>query len=149
MRIVLRADVDGLGRKGDIVDVAPGYARNYLLPQKLALNATQGVIRQAESMRRARKEREDRERKSAEDLAGRIATARLVIGARAGDEGQLFGSVTTSDIAERLQEALGQEIDRRKIHLHEPVRSLGVHGFTVHLHADVTAVGSIEVVGQS
>ncbi|MGH2704323.1 MAG: 50S ribosomal protein L9 [Actinomycetota bacterium] len=146
MKLVLSADVEGLGRKGDIVEVASGYARNFLLPKKLGLQATQGTIKQAETMRRAREEGENRDRRSAEDLAGRIARAKLVIAARAGEEGHLFGSVTTSDIADRLEESLGEEVDRRKIHVGEPVRSLGVHEFSVHLRPDVTALGSVEVV---
>jgi large subunit ribosomal protein L9 len=149
MRVILNADIDKLGRKGDLVEVAPGYARNYLLPKKLALTASKGAIRQAETMRRARQERENRERGAAEALAARIGALKLEISARAGEEGHLFGSVTTSHIAEELQRALGEEVDRRKIHLPEPVRSLGVHEFTVQIRADVAARGSIEVIPET
>lgn len=146
MKVVLNADVAPLGHKGDIVEVAPGYARNYLLPKKLAIPATKGAIGQADTMRRARVERETRDRAAAQALAARIATAQVRITARAGEEGHLFGSVTTSDIAEKLRDFLGEEIDRRKIYLHEPIRSLGVHDYAVHLRHDVTAAGTVEVL---
>lgn len=148
MRVILNADIDKLGHKGDVVEVAPGYARNYLLPKKLALAASKGAIRQAETMRRARQERENRERDAAEALAAKIGALKLTIAARAGEEGHLFGSVTTSHIADELQRALGEEIDRRKIHLPEPVRSLGVHEFTMQVRLDVVARGSIEVIAE-
>ncbi|MGH2769096.1 MAG: 50S ribosomal protein L9 [Actinomycetota bacterium] len=149
MRVILNADIEKLGRKGDLVEVTPGYARNYLLPKKLALTASKGAIRQAETMRRARQERESRERDAAEGLATRIEALKLTVAARAGEEGQLFGSVTTSHIAEELQRALGEEIDRRRVHLPEPVRSLGVHEFTVQVRPDVAARGSIEVIPET
>lgn len=149
MKVVLNADVDKLGRKGDIVEVAPGYARNFLLPRKLALAASKGVLRQAEQMRRAREERDRRDRAAAEEVASKIATRPLRITARAGEEGQLFGSITTSDIADRLSEVLGQEVDRRKIHLEDAIRSIGVHEFSIHLHPDVDTRGSVEVVAET
>ena len=98
MKIVLREDVDTLGRKGDLVEVADGYARNYLVPRGLAMKATKGVVAQAESMRRNREAREVRDRTAAEELAGRLNAAPLTVGARAGEGGKLFGSVTTADI---------------------------------------------------
>lgn len=145
MKVILNADVDSVGRKGDVVEVAAGYARNFLLPRKLALTASKGALRQAEQMQRARKEREERERGAAEAIAEKIRSAPLRIEARAGEEGQLFGSITTSDIAEALSRQIGEEIDRRKITLAEPVRSTGVHEFSVDLHSDVAATGSLEV----
>jgi large subunit ribosomal protein L9 len=146
MKVVLNADIGTLGQKGDIVEVAPGYARNYLLPKKLALLASKGAVHQAEDMRRSRTERERRERAGAEALAGRIVGQPLQIPARAGEDGQLFGSVTTSDIAEALTRALGEDVDRRKITLVAPIRSLGTHEYSVHLRPDVTAAGTVEVV---
>ena len=123
MKVVLNADIGTLGHKGDIVEVAPGYARNYLLPRNLALSASKGAVKQAETMRRSRTERERRERALADAMAGRIVGAALRIPARAGEDGQLFGSVTNVDIAEALTRALGEEIDRRKINLPAPIRS--------------------------
>ena len=148
MRVVLNADIGTLGHKGDIVEVAPGYARNYLLPRNLALSASKGAVRQAEAMRRSRQDRERKERVAAESLAGRIVGAAITIPARAGEDGQLFGSVTSSDIAEALTATLGEEIDRRRITLPAPIRSLGTHDYTVHVGGDVTAAGTIEVVRQ-
>ncbi|MGH2768087.1 MAG: 50S ribosomal protein L9 [Actinomycetota bacterium] len=149
MKVVLGADLEGLGRKGDVVEVTAGYARNYLLPKRLALPASKGTLREAEWMRRSRELKESREHAAAEDLASRIGNARLVIAARAGEDGQLFGSITTSDVAEQLRRVLGEDIDRRRIHLPDPVRSLGVHEFSVPLQPDVVARGTIEVIPQN
>ena len=149
MKVVLNADISTLGQKGDIVEVAPGYARNYLLPKNLALSASKGAVRQAEAMRRSRLERARRERAQAETLAGRIVGTAITIPARAGEDGQLFGSVTSSDIAEALTKTLGEEVDRRRITLPAPIRSLGTHDYTVHVAGEVTAAGTIEVVRQS
>jgi large subunit ribosomal protein L9 len=149
VKVILNADVDALGHKGDLVEVAPGYARNYLLPRNLALGVTKGALKQAEHMRRQRAEREQRERAAAEALAGRISGLRLRTSARAGDEGHLFGSITTAHIAELLSQALGEEIDRRRISLPEPVRSLGLHEYAVHVRADLTVKGTVEVVTEA
>jgi large subunit ribosomal protein L9 len=149
MKVVLNADISTLGHKGDIVEVAPGYARNYLLPRNLALSASRGAVKQAETMRRSRTERERRERGLADALAGRIVGAALRIPARAGEDGQLFGSVTNADIAEALTQALGEDIDRRRISLAAPIRSLGTHDYAVHIRPDVTAAGTVEVVPQT
>jgi large subunit ribosomal protein L9 len=149
MKVVLNADIGTLGHKGDIVEVAPGYARNYLLPRNLALSASRGAVKQAETMRRSRTERERRDRALADAMAGRIVGAALRIPARAGEDGQLFGSVTNADIAEALTRALGEEIDRRKINLPAPIRSLGTHDYSVHISADVTAAGTVEVIPQT
>lgn len=153
MKVVLNADVGTLGHKGDIVEVAPGYARNYLLPRKLALQASKGVVRQAEDMRRARIERERKDRVAAETLAASIGGLQLRLTARAGEDGQLFGSVTNTDIAEALVATLGEtaaaEIDRRRINLPNPIRSVGTHEYTVHLRPDLTVAGSVEVLAQT
>lgn len=146
MKVVLNADIEKLGRKGDVVEVAPGYARNFLLPRNLAIPGGKGSLRQAEEMVRAREEKDRRERAAFEGLVNRIAATPLRISARAGEDGQLFGSVTTSEIAEMLSEALGEEIDRRKVELAEPIRSTGTHEFSVQLHREVTARGTVEVV---
>lgn len=148
MKVILVSDLDKVGRKGDVVEVAAGYARNFLLPRKLALTATKGAVRQAEAMRRAREVRDRREREGAEALASRITSVVIRIPARAGDDGALFGSVTTSDIAERLESEIGEEIDRRKIELSEPIRSLGVHDYVFRVHHEIEAKGSVEVVAE-
>src|SRR5680860_140729 len=111
MRVVLRADVDTLGHKGDLLEVADGYARNYLVPRGLAIRATKGVVKQAEAMRRNRDARDARDRDAAEGIADQLAGRRIEIQARAGEGGKLFGSVTAADVAAALQSQAGVEID--------------------------------------
>lgn len=149
MKVVLNADVRTLGRKGDVVEVAGGYARNFLLPRKLALVESKGTLKQAEHMQRSRVGQDRRERASFEALAQRIASSPVQIKARAGAEGQLFGSVTTSDIAAELAKVLGEEVDRRKITVSQPIKTLGTHDFSVHLHPEVTAAGNVDVVSDA
>lgn len=146
MKVVLRADVDHLGRKGDVVEVADGYARNFLVPRGLALRADRGVLRQAEAMRRSREARDARERAAAEELAARLGTAVVTIAARAGEGGRLFGSVTAADIAEHLEPLLGRPVDRRRIELPEPVKQLGAVTVEVRLHPEVRVNLTVEVV---
>ncbi len=148
MKVLLRDDVEHLGRKGDLVDVADGYARNYLMPRGFAMAATKGTVRQAEAMRRSREAREVREREAAEELSGRLASAPVVVTARAGEEGKLFGSITTTEIATVLTERVGVEIDRRKLELDEPIKDLGTTEVRLRLHPDVEAVISVEVVAE-
>ena len=144
MKIVLRADVEHVGQKGDIVDVADGYARNFLVPRGLALRATAGVQKQADAMRRGRDARDRRERETAQAIADQL-TPTIRIEARAGEGGRLFGSVTSSDIAAAVQAQLGVEVERRDIALDEPLKALGVSEVPVRLHRDVTATLHVEV----
>jgi large subunit ribosomal protein L9 len=145
VKIVLRQDVDNLGNKGDIVDVADGYARNFLVPRGLALKATKGVQKQADAMRRNRDARDKREREAAQALAAQFEGRTISIKARAGGEGKLFGSVTTVDIADAVHKQTGAEIDRRKIDLDEPLKELGPADVQVRLHPDVIASLHVEV----
>jgi large subunit ribosomal protein L9 len=147
VKIVLRADVANLGNKGDLVEVAPGYARNFLVPKGLAIAATDGVIRQAESMRRSRQVRDRREKEGAEATARQLAAKRIEIKGRAGEGGRLFGSITSSDIAEAIEAQTGVAIDRRKLGI-EPIKTLGTHEVPVKLHAEVEVPVTIEVVAQ-
>ena len=146
MKIVLRDDVANLGSKGDIVDVANGYARNYLVPRGLALPASRGVVKQAEAMRRNREVRDLRLRESAQAVADRLSGLTVEIAARAGDAGKLFGSVTAADVAARLSELLSIDIDRRLVELAEPIKELGEHPIVVRLHADVAPTVSVAIV---
>jgi large subunit ribosomal protein L9 len=146
MKVVLRADVDNLGKKGDLVDVADGYARNYLVPRGLALRANAGVQKQADAMRRNRNARDLREREDAQSLAASFDGRTISISARAGEAGKLFGSVTSSDIADAVQSALGVELDRRKIALDDPLKELGAVDVAVRLHPEVVATLHVEVV---
>jgi large subunit ribosomal protein L9 len=148
MKIVLREDVEHLGRKGDLLEVADGYARNYLVPRGLAMKATRGVVTQADAMRRNRTARDARDREAAEELASRLAASRLQVPARAGEGGKLFGSVTNADVADALRNQAGIELDRRSIELTEPIKELGAAEVPVRLHPDVTAALHIEVVAQ-
>ena len=145
MKVVLRDDVDNLGKKGDLVEVADGYARNYLVPRGLALRATAGSQKQADAMRRNREARERREREGAQALAALFEGRTIAIKARAGGEGRLFGSVTTGDIAEAVEKQTGAQIDRRKIDLDEPLKELGGVDLQVRLHPDVVATVHVEV----
>jgi large subunit ribosomal protein L9 len=145
MRIVLRDDVDNLGRKGEVVDVADGYARNYLVPRGLALKASAGSQKQADAMKRNREVRESREREAAQAVAAQFEGRTISIKARAGGEGRLFGSVTSADIAEAVQKQTGAEIDRRKLALDEPLKELGGADVVVRLHPDVVATIHVEV----
>lgn len=148
MKIVLRSDVDNLGNKGDLVDVADGYARNFLVPKGLAIRATPGIQKQADAMRRNRDARDRRDRESAEALASAFSGRVVTVNARAGEGGRLFGSITSSDVAEAIKSQLDVEIDRRKIALDEPIKELGTVELSVRLHADVVATVQVEVVAR-
>jgi large subunit ribosomal protein L9 len=146
VKVILRADVEKLGRKGDVLDVSDGYGRNYLVPKGLALKATDGAVAQAAAMRRARDLKEAKDREGAEEVARRLTPVVIRIPARAGAEGRLFGSVTTADLADAVVAQTGVTLDRRRIHLDEPIKSLGMHEVAVRLHTDVEARLQVEVV---
>jgi large subunit ribosomal protein L9 len=137
MEVLLKQDVKGVGQAGDIKKVAGGYARNYLIPQGLAMPADKGAAKQAEQIRAAAARKHDRERATAASLAGRISSLSLVFRARAADTGRLFGSVTASDIADAMAQKLGVEISKRQIELEHPLRDLGSHQVPVRLLSDV------------
>jgi large subunit ribosomal protein L9 len=146
MKVVLRADVPQVGNKGDVVEVADGYARNYLVPQGLAFTATSGLERQASAMRRARDLRDASARAAAQEVAKELVAKVVTVTARAGVEGKLFGSVTAADVAEAVAAQTGVEIDRRKLHLEEPIKTLGTHVVPAKLHAEVEFPITVEVV---
>ena len=145
MQVILRSDLDGLGKRGDIVDVADGHARNYLLPKGLALKATPGAVDQAAKMRRSRDLRDASDRDAAATIASTLVPKVITITAKSGAEGKLFGSVTTADIAQAIHAQANISIDRKKLHV-EPIKTLGTHSVSVKLHADVEFPVSIEVV---
>ena len=145
IEVILKQDVEHLGRRGDIVKVAPGYARNYLLPRKLALAVTEGNRRQIEHEKKMAAAHEAAERASADTLAQRLAGAIIVIARRVGETETLYGSVTAADIAESLA-AQGIEVDRRKIQLPDPLKHLGAHAVPIRLHRDVVAPVQVHVV---
>ncbi len=146
MKVILRADVSDLGKKGDLLDVSAGYARNFLLPRGLALVATKGSVDQASTMRRARDVADARERGASEAIARVLVPKVITISARSGSEGRLFGSVTMADVADAVASQTGVELDRRKLHLDDPIKSLGTHEVRVRLHADVEFSLTVDVV---
>ena len=148
MRVVLRDDVESVGRKGDLIDVADGFARNYLVPRGLAMKATRGVVQQAEAMRRNREAREVRDREAAQGVADQLAGRRIEVRARAGEGGRLFGSVTAADIVDAVRAQTGVELDRRNTQLAEPLKELGAAEVPVKLHTDVEVTLGIDVVSE-
>lgn len=145
MRVVLRTDVAGVGKKGDILDVADGFARNFLVPKGRAIVATPGVQAQADAMRRSRDVKDAREREGAEAVARKLVPVVIRVTAKAGREGRLFGSVTAADVAEAVAAQTSVELDRRKLHIEEPIRTVGSHEVPVKLHADVEFRLNVEV----
>ena len=148
MKVVLRSDVEKLGEKGDIVEVADGYARNYLVPRGLAMRATKGVVDQAASMRRGRDAKVARDREAAQALAAQLTAMRVEVKARAGEGGRLFGSVTNADVADAIAAQTGVTIDRRSLQIDEPIKELGPHDVVTKLHAEVTVTVGIDVVAE-
>jgi large subunit ribosomal protein L9 len=147
MEVILREHVDNLGRRGDLVKVADGYARNYLLPRKMALLATEGNKKVIEREKVKFEAKEAEEQKVAQAVADRLANVEVEIARKVGETDALFGSVTNADIAESLA-AKGFDIDRRKIHLHEPIKKLGEVDVPVKLHRDVTVTVKVKVVAE-
>jgi large subunit ribosomal protein L9 len=145
MKVILQKPVDKLGAPGDIVEVADGYARNYLMPRGLAVKATKGGVRHIESLKRAHSVRVDRAKAEAEQVASRLIATPIRVKAHVGEEGKLFGSVTASELAEEIHRQAGVRVDRHDIHLDEPIRSVGAHEVRVHLFAEVDPVISVEV----
>ena len=147
MEVILREHVEHLGKRGEIVKVSAGYARNYLLPRKLALPATDGNKKHVERERRIMESREADEKGQAQVIASRLAAVDITIARRVGDTEQLYGSVTAADIADYL-EAKGFEIDRRKLILPEAIKSIGEHDVPLKLHRDVVATVKVSVVAE-
>jgi large subunit ribosomal protein L9 len=145
MEVILREHVEHLGRRGDVVKVAAGYARNYLLPRKLALSVNEGNKRQIERERKNAEAKELEEKSQAEAFGQRVAQADIEIARRVGENDALYGSVTSADIAQALQ-AKGFEIDKRKIHLVEPLKALGEFTVPIKIHRDVTVEVKVKVV---
>lgn len=148
MRVVLRSDLDKVGKRGDIVEVADGYARNYLLPKGHAIVATPGVTAQANAMRRARDLKDAKDREAAELVARKLVPMVIRIPARAGsgNQAKLFGSITSADVVEAVEEQAKVTLDRRRLHLEEPIKALGTHEIPVKLHSDVEFRVTVEVV---
>jgi large subunit ribosomal protein L9 len=147
MKIILQKPVEKLGVPGDIIDVADGYARNFLVPRGLAVKAEKGAVKHAESLSRAHVSRQSAQKTEFEAMASKLISAgHVTISARVGDEGKLFGSVTSAEIAEALTSHADVTIDRKDIHLDEPIRSVGTHEVRVHLFQDVDPIVTVEVI---
>ena len=145
MKLLLRSDVSGVGKKGDIVDVADGYARNFLVPKGFAITASPGVEKQAAQMRRSRSIKDASDRAGAEEIAKLLVPTVITVKARAGAEGKLFGSVTTHDVADAVQAQTGIDLDRKVLVLDEPIKTLGTHAVGAKLHSEVEFQITVEV----
>lgn len=147
MEVILRENVKDLGKAGQLVRVKPGYARNFLLPRGLAYEATEGNKRRIEGEQKARETRDNAERNEAQRQAQALGSLTVTVTGKAGEEGKLFGSVTAQDIADGLA-AQGHEIDRRKLELEQPIKTLGYHTVPLRLHPDVQAEVRVQVVAE-
>lgn len=145
MKVILSKDVQGTGKAGEVKDVADGYARNYLIPRKLAIPATGGALKNVEQRKAAEQKKAAAEESTAQALADRLTSAPVILTAKVGDQGRLYGSITTGDIADQLSAQLGQPIDKRKIELDEPIRQLGTFDVTIRLHRTVSASVKVDV----
>lgn len=147
MKLILTQEVSGLGGPGDVVEVAGGYGRNYLVPRGLAMKWTRGGEKQIQLIRRARSARDIRSMDEAREVAGRLGSLQVRLQTRAGASGRLFGSVTPADIADAVRAAGGPELDRRRIEVATPIKTVGSHKVSVRLHPEVSAEVTVEVAG--
>jgi large subunit ribosomal protein L9 len=146
MKLILTQDVAELGDKGDVVDVADGYGRNYLVPRSLAVKATTGALRQADAMRVAREEAIRAARMEAEAYAQSLTGTRVVVAARSGDEGKLFGSIGEGDIAAAITKFTGINVDRKIVHIEGPIKEIGLHEVTLRPHNEVEFAVTLDVI---
>ena len=146
-KLILTQEVSGLGGPGDLVEVKDGYARNYLVPQGFAIKATKGAEKQIATIRKAREVREIRDVSSAKEVADQLGALQVKLTARAGDGGRLFGSVTPADVVDAVSASGGPKLDKRKLEIATPIKTVGSHEVSVVLHPEVTAKVTVEVVG--
>jgi large subunit ribosomal protein L9 len=148
MKVLLRSDVKGIGRRGDVVNVSSGHARNFLLPNDLAIVANSGTIAQAEVMRKSREQQIAADRESARLVAASLSTTVIKIAAKAGNEGRLFGSINAVEIAKAVLDQTGVTIDRKNIQVETPLRQLGEHSVSAEIFTDVVATLKLEIVAK-
>ena len=146
MKLILQQEVSGLGAAGDVVEVKDGYGRNYLIPRGAAIRWTKGAERQVESIRKAREAREIHDRDTADDVRRRLEDLSVSLQVRAGEAGRLFGAVTPADLAGAVKDSGGPDVDKRRIEVGNPIKTLGVHQVTIRLHDDVAATVSVNVI---
>lgn len=148
MKVILRSDISNLGKRGDIVDVADGHARNYLLPRGLAITASDGAVNQAAAMRRARDLRDAQDRDAAQTVAQTLVAKTITIAVKAGAEGRLYGSVTSSDVAAAVEEQTGIVLDRKKLVMPDHIKTTGDHTVVAKLHSDVEFPITVQVTAR-
>ena len=146
MKLILQQEVSGLGAAGDVVEVKDGYGRNYLIPRGAAIRWTKGAERQVESIRKARAAREIHDRDTADDVRRRLEDLGVSLQVRAGEAGRLFGAVTPADLAGAIKTSGGPDVDKRRIEVGNPIKTLGVHQVTIRLHDEVAATVSVNVI---
>jgi large subunit ribosomal protein L9 len=146
VKLILLSDVKALGKKGDVVDVAEGYARNFLLPRKLATEADRGALAQLGSQKKAKERRDAQTLAEAQALADRLAAAKLAVKAKAGGNGKLFGAVTNADVASAIQDTLSVAIDKHKIEIKSQIKALGSYPIEIKLHKNVVAKTTVDVI---
>lgn len=146
MKLILIADVSELGKRGDVVDVSDGFARNFLLPRKKAVKANAGALLQAESVRAARIEAETKAKDEAERIAAHLVGTRVVLAAQASDEGQLYGSVSIADVVEGIRRFAGVDVDKKHVELTKPIKAIGLHEIRLNLHPDVQFPVTLDVI---
>lgn len=146
MKLILVADIEGLGSRGDLVEVKDGYANNYLIPKGLAVRSTKGKAKEATQLAKEKMARADRELRRAEETAQAISGHTFEVSAKAGEEGKLFGTITSKDVAGLLEKELNLQVDRKKIHLEEHIKSAGFHEARIKLHPQVEAIIHLKVM---
>ncbi|MBV8636997.1 MAG: 50S ribosomal protein L9 [Candidatus Eremiobacteraeota bacterium] len=146
MKVILLGDVKALGKKGDVVEVAEGYARNFLLPRSLASEANKGALAAHADQKRANEKKEAQQLSDAKDLADKIEQTKLAVKAKAGGNGKLFGAVTNADVADAIRDALSVAVDKHKIEIKSQIKALGAYPVEVKLHKNVVAKATINVV---
>ncbi len=146
MKLILIADVAELGNRGDVVDVSDGFARNFLLPKKKAVKANDGALHQAESIRANRIEAEKKAKDEAEKIATQLVGTRVVLAAQAGDEGQLYGSVSVADVVEGIRRFAGVDLDKKHVELTTPIKAIGLHEIQLNLHPEVQFPVTLDVI---
>lgn len=148
MKVILQADIKGTGKKGQVIQVADGYARNFLFPKKLAIEATAGNMRDITHKKALEERRKEKEKEAAVQLAGKLNDMLIEVKMKTGEGGRLFGSVTGKEIVEALKKQHGVEVDKRKLELKEPIKALGNYKVQVKVYPDVSAILKVQVVAE-
>jgi len=146
MKLILLEDVQDLGHRGEVVDVSDGYARNYLVPKAKAVKATAGALAQAEAMKQARIDAERKALEDAQTLATNLTGTRIVVAARSGDEGRLFGSIGDGDVVEAIKKFTGVDVDRKIVSISEPIKEIGLHEISIAPHPEVAFSVTLDVI---